>query len=262
MSSKKLEDHRVDVSFESHPPIESDLDGITTLLKQTLLQFVDCKALANYLIELKNTTQIIALESPDEENIDQDDEPDDDIYGVTSVINLPSKKSDDEPHLEHRKKLAKFLGDKCPTIKDLLGKDDASNQLSLIINERFINLPPQLALPTLQELSQHIENSSHLVFIAKILQKSKDRDTKLPSKKVKVPDGQSDEHLIYINSEEEIIFENCDSYEDIDVSYMCDDNVAWSFDNDTKYNPYRRIMVVHKSKWPTILNSLSKELKQ
>lgn len=262
MDSKNIEDQKVEVNFESHPPIETDLHGISALLRQTLLQFVDCNGLARYLLELKDTTQVIALEEPDEENMDEDDEPDNDIYGVSSVIDIPANRCKEDSQMGARVELAKFLMDKNPHVKDLLSANDGSSKLCVIINERYINLPPQLALPTLKSLSEHIdrEKFTHLIFISKILVRSKQRGSTLPSKKVKSPSTSSDEALVFVNSEEEVIYENCENHSDINVSSLCDENATWSLNNDTKYIPYRRIMVVKQEKWPTILKLLDKEL--
>lgn len=264
MNLKKPDFERIDVNFESHPPIDSDLDGITNLLRQTFLQYTDCNSLARYLTELKDTTQIIALEATEEENTTEDEDSDDDIYGVISVIELTIKGSDNKSQLEVREELAKFLKEKCSAVKELLDSTDVPNKLGLVINERYINLPPQLSLPTLKNLTQHLDKSqfSHLVFFVKILLRSRSADTKLPSKKRKSGESskQEVEPIIYVNPEEEIVFESCKSYSDIDVSAFCDENSTWSSSGDVKYVPHRRIMLIDYKDWPKVLSGLEKEL--
>lgn len=271
MEVKKPEDQKVDVSFESHPPIEDDLDGIATLLRQSLLQFADCSSLAKYLIQLKDVTQVIALEAPDEENTSEDDEPDNEIYGVSSVIELPvkSKPNDDTSQIEPRRQLLKFLKDKCPEFKKTLHELDSetnSIKIGMIVNERYINLPPQLALPTLKVLTRNLDEShyTHLVFIAKILLRSRSSETKLASKKSKSgqSSAQDTEPIVFVNPEEEIVCEGSEYHTDIDVSCYCDENATWSFSSDIKYTPHRRIMLVDYKNWPTIIKNLEKELKQ
>lgn len=275
VEQKSLKDQKVDVNFESHPPIEDDLNGVASLLRQSLLQFVDCNQLASYLVNLKDTTQVIAQETPEDENVSEDEDPDDDIYGVVSVIDLPTSpkvettnKSNKSQHLDTRNQLLKFLKNRCPKLKEAL-TSDGTHKYGLIVNERYINLPPQLALPTLKALTETLDEAkyTHLIFISKILVKDRHRETKLPSKKTKSSGGQSsgassqDESLVYVNSEEEIIFENCAYHTDIDVSAHCDENVTWSFSSDIKYIPHRRIMVVNYEQWPKILKALEEELK-
>lgn len=268
METKKPEDQRVDINFESHPPIEDDLNGIATLMRQTLLQFVDCYSIARYLIHHKDLTQVIAQEEPEEENTSEDDEPDNDIYGVCSIVELPIGKGEktEDDFIECRKQLLKFIRDKCPKFKDFLEslKDGANAKIGLVINERYINLPPQLSLPTLKTLTKSIDEFryTHLVFISKILLKSRDSDTKLQSKKSKSGQTSSSdaEPLIFINPEEEIISENADYFSDIDVSAQCDENASWLFGSDMKYIPHRRILVLDFKNWPKILKSLEKEL--
>lgn len=265
MSSKSSEDQKVDVNFESHPPIDQDAEGITNLLKQTFFQQVDCNALSQYLISLKEVTQVIALESPDEENTSDDEEPDDDIYGVSSVIDLETNDSKDDPHLEVRRDLMKFLQDKSPKVKELHDQKEKTH-LALIVNERYINLPPLLSVPTLSNLTHHIVESkfTHLIFVSKILVKSKAKETELPSKKMKST-GQSSksaaaEPLVYVNAEEEIVYESSLHHTDYDVSSLCDENHTWSFSSDVKYTPHRRIMIVDAKNWSNLLENLEKEL--
>lgn len=269
MEVKKPEDQRVEVNFESHPPIEEDLDGIAALLRQTLLQFPDCNSLAKHLIQLKDITQVIAIEAPDEENSADEDEPDNDIYGVSSVINLPStERQDNSVDLDLRKQLLKFLTDKSKDLRESLEKvKNEKLKIGMVVNERYINLPPQLSLPTLKNLTQHLDEShyTHLVFVAKILLRARSSDTNLPSKKSK--SGQSSaknvdsEPLVFVNPEEEIICEGSECHTDIDVSSYCDENATWSFSSDIKYIPHRRTMLIDYKNWPTIMKNLEKELK-
>lgn len=269
--AKKVEDEQVDINFESHPPIDEDLDGIATLLKQTLLQFVDCHSLAKYLVKQKDLTQVIAQEADDTEaegTTSEDDESDDDIYGVSSVIDLPLDKCrGDEPSFESRAQLLKFIKEKCPEFERMLNEAHEKGtdlKICMIVNERYINLPPQLSLPTFKTLTDSIKDLgyTHFIFISKILLRSRNTNTKLPSKKSKSTSSsaQNTEPLVFVNPEEEIISEQSDHHTDIDVSAHCDENATWSFSSDIKYIPHRRIMVCDCKKWPEILKLLEKEL--
>lgn len=262
--AKKAHDEKVDVDFESHPPIEDDLNGITTLLKQTLLQFVDCHNLAQYLIKKKDLTQVIAQSVEEEGSSSEDDEPDDNIYGVSSVIDLPFSE-DGEVALDSRQQLLKFICDKCPDFKKIQDKCQERGQrikVGMLVNERYINLPPQLSLPIFKTLTGAIDrlDYTHLVFISKVLLTSRNTDTKLPSKKSKSSTSQNIEPIVFINPEEEVVCEHSDCHTDIDVSAHCDENATWSFTSDVKYVPHRRIIVINYENWPKILNSLEREL--
>lgn len=265
MDAKNSDKQQVQVNFELHPPIEDDLDGATTLLRQNFLHFADCSGLARYLIKQKEVTQVVAVEAPDEENTSEDEEPDNDIYGLSSIIELPTPKSKDADELETeaRRQLLNFLKNKCPRFKDFLESEDTATKIGLIVNERYINLPPQLALPQMKSLTEHIDQTkySHLAFFSKILLRAKQDETRLPNKKTKSGGSSSFEPIIYVNPEEEIIFEGCEYHEDIDVSQHCDENASWSTSSDAKYIPHRRIMIVDYKKWQDILMNLSKELK-
>lgn len=265
MASNKLDEQQVQVNFEIHPPIDDDLEGATTLLKQTLLNFVDCSALARYLIKQKDLTQVVAIEEPDEESTSDDGQPDNDIYGLSSVIELPtSESSSNQLELDARKHLLKFLEDKCAEIKEYFKSNDVPIKVGHIINERYINLPPELALPQLKALTKFLdeERYSHLTFISKILLRAKQDDTKLPNKKSKTGSSSTQaEPIIFINPEEEIVFEGAKFHVDIDVSSQCDENASWATSSDTRYIPHRRIMLVDLESWSNIMKNLAKELK-
>lgn len=263
MATKNNDDQKVDVDFESHPPIEEDLEGVTALLRQTLSNFTDCSAFAKHLISKKDITQVIALDCPEEEEDeanDDEEEPDNDIYGVSSVISLDdADKTNQETGC---KQLIKYLKGKSSDFKTAI--ESESSKVGLIINERYINLPPQLALPTLKDLTKHIESAkyTHLVFIIKVLLKSRSTDTKLPSKKSKSGSSYEDaEPIIFVNAEEEIVSELADSKTEIEVSSSNDANSTWSFNTDVKYTPHRRITILKTQKWSTLLENLEKELK-
>lgn len=255
-------EEKVDVEFGSHPPIKDDHDGIVALLRQTLLHYADCNLLAQYLIGLKDITQVIALEHPEGDD-DSDDEADNDIYGVSSLIDLANLGENDGDQSTTRKQLLKFLEDKCSELKKLREPTENRAKICLVINERYINLPPQLSLPTLKDLTKHLDKSdyTHLVLVSKILLRARSADTSLPSKKSKSSaEAQESESIIYINAEEEIINENCEFTCDLDVSAHCDENATWSSKSDVKYIPHRRIMVINMKKWPEVLKEMEKEL--
>lgn len=267
MANKKA-DERVDVNFESHPPIEEDLKGISALLRQTLLQFVDCHSLARHLIQQKDLTQVIAQEEPEEENTGEDDEPDDDIYGVTSIVDLSLNDKTRDESLECRRQLLKFIKDKCSKFEELIenAKTNDHVRVGFVVNERYMNLPPQLSLPTLKTMTQSIDSAgyTHLVFISKILLKARNTETKLPSKRTKTGHSSTSEAepIVYVNPEEEIISEEADHFVDLDVSSHCDENASWSFSSDIKYIPHRRILIMDFKKWPSTMKKLEKELEQ
>lgn len=264
-SQVKDEHQQIDVNFESHPPIPEDFDGILRLLRQLFLSFVDCFALAQHIIDLKDITQVIATEPEveDNEEADNEDEPDDNIYGVTSVIDLQVNK-DKNMSKSTRTELLTFLREKFPKFSSL--SNDPDVKFGFIVNERYINLPPQLSLPTLKNLTHHLDknNYTHILFLSKIFIKHRSSDSNLPSKKIKTSNKKagdsSAEPLVFANPEEEIIFEGSESHIDVDVSGICDENASWAFGGDVKYVPHRRILLIDYEKWPAILKNLEKEL--
>lgn len=259
MVMDKKEQDNVEVGFESHPPIEQDQDGIARLLRQSLLHFVDCTDLARRIVDLKDITQVIAMEEPDEENTDEDDEPDNDIYGVTSLLSLCDHDHKDSGSI---RQIIQFLKSNCAQFEKLFDDKGDSFKPYLLISERYVNLPPQLALETFKSMSDSLNklDCTHLVFISKILVRSKMQETKSTNKKVKSSANEITDPLVFLNPEEEIIFENADFHKDMDVSGHCEDNAAWSFSGNVKYVPHRRLMAIDHKKWPSIITNIEKEL--
>lgn len=259
----------VEVNFESHPPIDADLEGIATFLTNNLLQYVDCASLAKHLISLRDITQVIAIDEPEEDNVgsDEEDEPTDDIFGVISILELPKNEEKVGKHLEARKRLAEFLASKCPTVKEVLSSSDSKISIGYLVNERYINLPPQLSVPTLKNLTSHLEklNLSHIVLVSKILLKTKGSSSEPPTKRVKSTGTRTtdadDEPIIYMNPEEEIIFEHATGHADVDVPVTSDTIAFLGLKKDANYKPFRRIMLIEFKDWHRILDLLDKELK-
>lgn len=269
MNKEKYENHQnEEVTFESHPPIVSDIEPVANLLKQTYLDFIDCHSLAEHLVRKSDVTQILALESIDKSDDDTDnndddddnDEGDDNIYGVVSIVNL--KKDDDPEYQKKKKELVDFMKSKSSRLTQIL---ESSEDVGLLINERFINLPAQLSLPTFKHLSNYLdqEHYKYFVFFSRLFLKTHLDNDKLKKKRQKTAANSSStllEPIIYVNAEDEIICETCDSFIDIDVSKKCDENASWSVNGDVKLTPQRRIIIVECSKWNNILSNLEKEL--
>lgn len=260
-------DKNIDVDFEIHPPIESDHEGIATFLSKTLLHFVDCQELARHLVSLKDLTQVVAQVDTSDDDSGEEDEPDDDIYGVVSMIELPATNDKESDEHDARQALAKFLVKQCPYIKEMTESPKGEVKLGFLINERYYNLPANLSLPMFRSLTSHIKGSgiSHLVFVSKVLIRSKTQENGPPKKKVKSSKSTStdvdDEPIIYLNAEEEIFFESAKGHSDINVAANCNSNSFLGPENESKYIPHRRVIVVESRDWPKLLETLEKELK-
>lgn len=224
------ETENVNVDFEFHPPIEDDKPAVMNFLRQNIHSLLDIDVITNQVISRKDITLILTMDDSD------------DIYGVSSIINL----GDDAMLLEFfSSKLTKSLSSK-------------TSKPALVISERFTNLPAQLSLPFFRTLKDEIDKRkfTHLIFMCKILMKEnvpQDVPRKKSSKKNSDP-------LIFTNVEEELLWENSEESIDLDMSEFYSEESCWVMGSDAKYAPYRRIISLDANKWTDTITMIEKEI--
>ena len=90
----------------------------------------------------------------DEDDSDEEDDNVNDMFGITSVVNLTEKQN-----LECVQQLRSLLLELCSEhatdqantlIRSILGDD--SQSIGLLINERIVNIPAQISVPLLESL--------------------------------------------------------------------------------------------------------------
>lgn len=81
----------IQVDFEGRYPVDPDYHGIKTLLQQLFLKaHVDLGGLADLIIR-ENYVGSVVKQSADLEESDDEDTDVNDVFGITTVINLSSK---------------------------------------------------------------------------------------------------------------------------------------------------------------------------
>ena len=133
-------DH-IDVNFESFDPVEEDFHGLKTLLTN----YLDGKQYSSSeLVEaiIANPAGSVIKCGEDEEAI-----------GVATVLSLYQHSS-----LDSLSELKEFMSDKCPS-KFSAGFSAAwsSAGAAVLISERLLNCPPQLAPPLMESLFAETE---------------------------------------------------------------------------------------------------------
>jgi protein BCP1 len=260
----------IKVAFEAFPPHESDFDGVKKLLQQLFLKEKDLNlsSLVESLLQLKEVTCIIKQEEVEGED-DEEEEDDLEVYGISSLIDL--RKRD----VQGIKELVALIARRVEGNKDI--PDQAKKSIKsaldskatsfLIVNERFVNLPPQLSLPCFKSLIEvlnkdaGVDDSTTFFMIMKVMKfKKKDSKNNANSSKKTATEG-----LLYQNSEEELFVESVGkevTFFDYCVADQCDSNVRggdWD-DDDVKMIPYRRILMMKKPQFYSAVESLEKEL--
>jgi protein BCP1 len=252
----------IDVEFEAYEPIESDFNGIRKLINRCLLkEDVNISELTDEIIAQKNITLVIKQSLGDDDvEIEEDDDDDlDEVYGVTSLLDLNSaKKSIDQ--------LNKYLIENSKASQDstvlaLLENKD-KKRMALVVSERFVNLSPQLCLPAYESLIKEIKkdeslNFEYYVMIAKILKPKQNKRKKGNSSR-----AQGLPETIFTNAEEEIFDQKADHKFEFSVASQCDGDQRggdWDED-DQQYVPFRRVMVFTKKNFFAVAANLKNEI--
>nr|CAG4643457.1 EOG090X0C3Y [Ilyocryptus agilis] len=245
-------DREIQVDFEGQNPSVEDVPGIKNLLRQLFLKaHVNLTGLAELLAAQNFVGSVLKQCLESDEASDEEDNTVDDVFGITSVLNLSQHKD-----VECVKDVIKYLVDKSQKkLEGLL--QDSSNNVGLLINERFINIPPQVSLPLLENLSKEIEeakrskkpfNFTHFILISK-LHESTRKDAEARKKKAK-----GGENIFWVNAEEEPISDLGETVTEFSVRSESDCAVSgtWGEDDD-QLDPKRRIIVLPASQLSQVL---------
>lgn len=263
---------QIQVEFEGRIPVDSDFHGIKQLLQQVFLKaHINLSDLTDLIIKQNYVGSVIKQcdDNPDSDEEEEDMNVDDDVYGVTTVVNLTEKKS-----MECVSQLRNLLKDLCSKhgddrsvakITQLL--NDENNSLGLLINERFVNIPPQIAVPLLMNLRKEIEKAKsrkmpfdfqYFVMICK-LYKMDHMKKKSKKNKNKEPEPE----VLWSNAEEEVIQELADCSFEFCVKQDSDSALGGKWhESDAEMTPWRKVLIFPASKLDDAINKVSNMLQQ
>jgi len=146
--------------FEAYPPCKEDLEGLVDLITQLFLRTdIDVEGLAKRIIE---QSPFGCVFKPAEEY--EDDEIQSLVYGALAIVDMsgkePYKTTISDHILQRANKFASKQFDK--RLKELLkGNTEVidSERIGLIINERMLHFPEQIAGPAFQSLTHDYKKS-------------------------------------------------------------------------------------------------------
>lgn len=151
-------------------------------------------------------------------------------------------------------------------IKNVLENDAA--QLGLLINERFINIPAQIAVPLLENLVSEVKRANsknmrfdfaYYILICK-LYKWEDNN-KIGKKKNKNKNAENEPTILWSNREEEIFAEEATVSFEFSVEKDSDTGLSGTWtETDDEMVPYRRVLLFEASKLQTIIDKIKREL--
>jgi len=247
----------IQVDFEGRNPIDSDFHGIRQLLNQLFLKSdVNVSQLADYIIG-QNYIGSVVTQCEDDEDEDEDDEMADSnvVFGITTAINL--NKTDvacisQFRNLVIQKAKENATNEVCQQLTDIF--ENTSNVIAFLLNERYVNIPPQIAVPLMESLVKEVDRANrkkmpfqftHYMMMLKFY--------KMETKKSK--SSITSDNIVYSNAEEEVFAKNA----------SLEFHFAAQFDDNTEDGPgssdvvsFRKIIVFDTAKLPQIIESIKK----
>lgn len=172
------------------------------------------------------------------------------VFGITSAVNISSKAPNG-----CLQQLRTFLIDKAehsqsgrPIVNIL---KDEQKTIGLLLNERFVNIPPQIAVPMLESLQKEVQRAAnkregfrfdHYILIVKLYRK----------------DGKNNkEEDIYSNGEEEVICEQALANFTYSVKGESDTALAGNWrESDSTLIPYRKVLLIDANQLDSIIHSI------
>lgn len=206
----------------------------------------------------------MVIQSLDDDDDDDDDSDDDEntstIFGITTAINISKSQNrgcieDIRKHIHA--KCDQFAGaDDKQTFANALNDD--TKQVGLLINERFINIPAQIAVPLLENLQKEIQAAATkkqkyrfdwYVMMVKFNRKNGG------SSKTKSADEKIED--IYTNEEEDIIDEYTDASFEYSAERETDSTLSGNWtESDSTLVPYRKVVIFESTKLPFVIDAI------
>ncbi|NXO38342.1 BCCIP protein, partial [Locustella ochotensis] len=246
-------DEEVNIEFEAHSISDNDYNGIKKLLQQLFLKApVNIAELTDILIQQNHIGSIIKQAEVQEDSSDDDEDDDDEVFGFISCLNLTERKG-----TQCAEQIKELLLRRCEQsceqrVLEQLSKllNDSSKPVGLILSERFINVPPQIALPMHQQLQKELTEAQRTnkpcgkCHYYLLISKTFTEATKSNSKR-KEGRNQPKEELMFANAEEEFFHEKALLKFNYCVQEESDTCLGgrWSFD-DVPMKPLRTVIVV------------------
>lgn len=252
------------VDFEAHTISDNDFNGIKKLLQQLFLKaHVDTSEMTDIIIQQNHVGSVIKqAEAP--EDSDDDDDPDE-VFGFITMLNLTERKG-----VQCVEEVKELIVDQCEKnashiVTEQLEKifNDNSKPVGLLLSERFINVPPQIALPLHKQLQEEIAEAqrtnkpSGRCHYCLIISKTCREETK----SIPATGGAPKEEYMFVNAEEEFFYEQAILKFHYTVQEEADSCLSgrWSF-TDVPMKPFRTVMLIPTDRMPAIMEKLKEYL--
>ncbi|XP_011874993.1 PREDICTED: protein BCCIP homolog [Vollenhovia emeryi] len=261
------EDMELQVDFEGRNPQDPDYHGIKTLLQQLFLKaHIDLGGLTDLIISQNYVGSVVKQSEEVEEESDDDDNDINDVFGITTVVNVSDKQN--ILCVQQLRDLLKQLAEEHATdavntmIKNVLENDSA--QLGLLINERFVNIPAKISVPLLENLISELKransknmpfNFSYYILICKLYKTKSKRVERMTL--MKIDRGPP---ILWSNPEEEFFAEEAIASFEFSVKEEADSGLSGTWDETAEQMiPYRRVLLIEASKLQSIFDKIQSQ---
>ncbi|TNN03433.1 protein BCCIP homolog [Takifugu flavidus] len=263
-ASEEEINEEVVVDFEAHTISDNDYNGIKKLLQQLFLKaHVNTSEMTDIIIQQNHIGSVVRQAEVPEDS-DDDGEPDE-VFGLTTMLNLTERKG--VKCVEEVKELILNQCEKNSThsMMEQLEKvlNDTSKPVGLLLSERFINVPPQIALPLHKHLQDEIAEaqrtnkpSGRCHYCLMISKTCKEASKNIPAR-----GGAPKEEYMFVNAEEEFFYEQATIKFHYSVQDEADSCLSgrWSYD-DVPMKPFRTVMLIPADRMPAIMDKLKEYL--
>lgn len=250
----------VNVEFEAHGISDLHYDGIKKLLQQLFLKAkVNTAELTDIIIQQNHIGSVVMQAEVPEDSDDEDDE----VFGFISLFNLTERQD-----TEIAEQIKELILNRCQQNSPQLIKqlemilNDSSKPVGFLLCERFINVPPQVALPMHKQLQKELVDAQmtnkpcgkchYYLLISKTL---------VDASKNIARDSQQQKELMFVNAEEEFFYDQAALKFNYSVQDECDTGLGgrWTF-QDVPMKPFRTVMIVPVDKLGEIMENLTQYL--
>ncbi|KAL4088866.1 hypothetical protein QTP88_023950 [Uroleucon formosanum] len=250
------------IKFEGHSLKDSDFHQIKRFLQQLFLKTsVNLSDMSSVLINQSNIGTVIK-QAYDRYSMNYKDYWDalhDQVFGITSILNITQQTSQS---IENIHKLMLDLSkqhgddDTVQFVNKLLSDD--KNQVGLLINERYLNIPPSISAPLFRIICKELSNIKtenplyNFAYLFMICKLYKVKNDKKGNSYFKGPE------IMWRNAEEQFFdiiadykFEYC-----VQSENCTDSGGKWVELNDSRMIPFRRVLVFSMNKFYLVTKKL------
>lgn len=262
-ASEEEINEEVVVDFEAHGISHNDFNGIKKLLQQLFLKaHVNTTEMTDVIIQQNHVGSVIKQAEVPE---DSDDDDPDEVLGFITMLNLTERKG-----VQCVEEVKELIVDQCEkhaghSVTEQLEQilNDTSKPVGLLLSERFINVPPQIALPLHKQLqdemaeAQRTNKPSGMCHYCLMISKT----CKEATKSIPGRGGAPKDEYLFVNAEEEFFCEQAIIKFHYSVQEEADSCLSgrWSFD-DVPMKPFRTVMLIPSDRMPAIMDKLKEYL--